>query len=190
MGWLSTLTKLGAIASVPIAGLTFGATAPVSAALIAGAFGAGANVLGADVASRASKNAAKTQAASGQKAIEISQQGQRDSLNAINTNYGKAASLYEPYRQVGLNALPSLANLAGSGYPEGRTAPPQGAPPSVMGMGTPQGNAAPQGFYGGQPLGPSNGSGLVTMRAPNGMTQQVPAAQVAHYTQMGAQVLQ
>lgn len=184
MGWLSNVAKVAGVGLAPFTGGASLALLGVDAA---------AHLVGAKMASTASKNAAKTQAAAGQKAIEISQAGQRDSLNAINTNYGKAASLYEPYRQVGLSALPSLANLAGSGYPEGRTAPPQGAPPSVMGMGTPQPNAPPpqgaQGFYGGQPMGPSNGSGLVTMRAPNGMTQQVPAAQVQHYTQMGAQVV-
>lgn len=156
MGWLSGLTTIGTL---------------------------GLNLIGAKIASNASKNAAKTQVAAGEKAIGIDQQGQRDSLAAVNQGYGQAQQLYAPYMQIGASAVPSLTRLAGSNYPGAASPylPPQGAPVAPQG---PQPSIATMG------MAKPAGEPTVPMRAPNGQTSQVPASQVEHFKQKGAVVLQ
>lgn len=73
-----------------------------------------------------------------------------------------------PYMNVGGNAANRLNTLMGF----------QAAQPTA----SPMARLAPQ----QAPAQPQ----MVTLRAPNGMTKQVPADQVAHYQQLGAQVVQ
>lgn len=187
MGWLSALAGIGAIAAAPFtAGTSLGWGLP----LLIGS--AGAQIIGAGMASDASKNAAATQVASVAKAQQLLQTGQTNSLNALNSGYGQAESLYNPYVQMGASAMPSLQRLAGSGYP-GYSMPQAGAAPqpglNTMGQGTATGPSPIYAGSGATPAAQAQG-GTVMMRAPNGQTSAVPANLVPHYQQQGATILQ
>lgn len=130
------------------------------------------NLVGSKVASNAAKKAAQTQSASADRAMQFEREGQDKALAAINQNYGRAAGLYDPYMAIGRNVMPSLTALAGSNYGKGGSpiyVPQQAPPPSLAAT-------------------PAAG-GTVMMMAPNGQRKQVPANQVDHYRQRGAQVV-
>lgn len=148
------------------------------AIIAAAAIGGGLNLIGAKLGSNAAKSAAKTQADAGAKAQQIQQQGQTQALKALDTNYVKAAGLYDPYKAIGQNALPSLTRLAGSNYPG--AAMPQGPQSPMM---PPQGAQA---IY-GAPRGAPQGGGMVTLRNPkDGSVRAFPPDVAAHYIQLGA----
>lgn len=165
--------------------------AAVAIPLIIGAASTAGTLVAAHMAASASTNAAKTQVGSVAKAQQQLQTGQTNSLNALNSGYGQAESLYNPYVQMGASAMPSLQRLAGSGYP-GYSMPQAGTPqPGLNTMG--QGMApSPSPLYAGSGATPAATAqnGTVMMRAPNGQTSQVPANLVPHYQQQGATILQ
>jgi hypothetical protein len=165
--------------------------AAIAIPLVLGAATGAANIVGAKMASNASKKAAQTQADAGTKAIQMQQAGQDKAVAALDRSYGQAAGLFDPYRQLGLNALPNVQRLAGSGYPGGGMPQPYQMPgntPQAMPQGLSRmGQQAPAAMSQPQGLGQS---GTVLMRAPNGTTSPVPMAQVEHYKAKGAQVVQ
>lgn len=157
-----------------------GTTAAIIAASVAAA---GSSVASSVIGSKAANKAGKTQAAAEEKALALQRQ-----------MYQEAQPRYAPYQQMGQNALPTLAALAGNvqaprygqnladlslyGAPPQNMAPRPAAGP---GMGLPGGPAP-------QPPQPQPG-GTVMMRAPNGAQQAVPREQVAHFQQKGATVV-
>lgn len=138
---------------------------------IVGGIGAAGSVASAKIASNAAKDAAQTQAKAGQQALTTQQQ-----------MYQQARQDFNPYQQAGAGALGRLGQRASA-------APPAFTPgqPSNFGtMGTGQNPAL-------QPAGATNaphGMGqpptgqMVTLRAPDGTTQQFPADRVQQVMQL------
>jgi hypothetical protein len=172
--------------------------AALTAAIIAGsAIAAGSQIAAAKMASGAAKEAAKTQVASGEKALDL----QREM-------YQQNRADFQPYLQGGtqaFNTLSGLMGLGGGGAPQQQPTMSLGAPsPAKM---LPDGRIRPEGaetighavYRGtGQPYQPGNRSGysaastpqssyaMVTLRAPDGTTKTVPADQAAYYQSKGA----
>lgn len=163
-----------------------------TAAIVASAIAAGGAIGSSAIAAHASKSAAGQQVDASNKALGVEQQVYEDQKNNL-----------APYRQAGTDALTRASSLADAGSPIGLKTftngnLPQvslnrqpGAPVSSM----PQNAAPPMGLATmGQAQSPqapaANGGGMVQLRAPNGSMRTVPAAQVAHYLQLGAQVVQ
>lgn len=156
-------------------------------------------VIGAEINANAQDKALQAQTDASNKALALTQQIYQNRQNQI-----------APYVGTGQNSLSRLSDLMGLPPPPIAAAPV----PSVTGM-TPQSTGLPSatgplvggpptsagtmtgsiypnalGNLGGAALQPqSTTSGLVTMRAPNGQTSQVPQAQVAHYQALGAVVV-
>lgn len=151
---------------------------PVGAVVGVGLLSAGTSVAAAKMGSSAAKNAAKTQAASADKAQGFNQQA---------FDYQK--QITNPYIQ---NGQTSLANLMAQHW---------GGQPSQYGLPQPQ---APQGglhpggaLRGGlgnfaqpqPPQGPPQGGGMVNMRGPDGSMRPVPQQLVQKYLSKGASVV-
>lgn len=135
-----------------------------TAAIILAASAAAGQIGAAKIASNASKNAAKTQADAATKAADYSQAATDRALDYIDRS---RASTINPTANS-----PAYARLMGSGLQRYQpAASPSGPPPYAQ-------------LFGG-----GSGGGMVTMRAPNGMTKPVPADQVAHYRQLGAELV-
>lgn len=175
--------------------------AAVAIPLIVGAASTAATVYGAKKSADASKNAARTQTAAGDQALGL----QRDMYQQQQANLA-------PYRALGNGSLGNLGNFQSfAGVPgsfgagvqaqyqrplsPGFQAPhqqqPQGQQPT---MGQPAvDHAIPRrgmlGMVRGMAQQPASVD-MVRMRAPNGEEQHVPSAQVEHYRQLGAQVVQ
>jgi hypothetical protein len=160
-------------------------------------------IIGAGVAGGVSVYGAHQQAKAAKKAAEQQQQGVREARAYAEPLYEQARSemgqIFErgqaglaPYAQQGTQGLYALSDFLGvprapvpaaaTGapgaaappvpWPAGRTRPPD-AP--VVGQAVPRGTPAP----GGQ-------SSYVTLRAPTGQTQPVPAEHVDYYLARGA----
>lgn len=177
--------------------------AAVAVPIIAGAVGSIANLFGAkkqsDAATAASQLSATAaanaldytkQADAQKRADEIAaQKGSYDQYAAgVNNDYEKYYAHHQalaPYAGLGLGAGNTLANFLG--LPGINTTPAAAAPRPVVPPPPTFTTVAPP----STPAGPVNtaGSGMVTMRAPDGSIQTVPAADAAHYAQMGAQVV-
>lgn len=156
-----------------------------STAIILGTtIGAGSSIAGAAIASHSAKNAAKTQAASADKALALEREQYQQQQQNLAPYRGLSAVLPQLMGRAGqgvtstgwgqYQAPTSTGNPFASLYQGGQSQPP--SPP--MGHAftpTPDG-----GQVGGQP------GGLVTLRAPDGTTQQVPQAQVPHFLSRGA----
>jgi hypothetical protein len=146
---------------------------------------AGLGAAGAIIGGSAVSDAAKKQ-----------QQATNQALALQGRMYDTTRADLSPYSQIGVGALGNLRTLAGIPQPapvNGASGLPPNAPHAMAGPGTP-------GFTGytgqqavprpGMPTPSQNSSGFVTMRAPDGSTQQVDPAQVSFYQQKGAQVIQ
>lgn len=149
--------------------------AAIAIPAIIGAAGVGVQAIGAVKASHAARDAATTQSTAADQALSYSQRATDDTLGYLRAGQADAYARYQPSNTRA--ALGSLVGVPAGGTPYGATG----------------GNFAPN----GQMAGPSplslpgqQGGGMVLMRAPNGMTKRVPQAQVAHYQQAGAQVIQ
>lgn len=163
--------------------------------------GTGASIFGADVASGAAKDAAATQAAAGQKSLDLQKQ-----------IYTQGQANLSPYMSAGAGAITNLRGLTGQsltpapaspmtapgqfpgGHPglfPGSTEYAPGEGPANLGMPLAAGPPAAIGAPSLNSLASQQtSSGYVTMRSPDGKsTKPVPADQVAHYQQQGAQVV-
>lgn len=186
----SDIAGIGAgIAGFAAAPFTGGASIP-----------AGLSAAGALISSGAVSDAASKQATATTQALNLQQQ-----------MYNTTRSDLSPYAQTGTAALGNLRQLTGlpaTIAPTPSNPPPGGIPASSMPggalgqmqVGTPQNPGAPLTTPQGAPvpLRSANGqspaqmqtsSGYVTMRAPDGTTQQVDAAHVPFYQQKGATVI-
>jgi len=152
------------------------------------------------------KEAAKTQSDSADKALDLQK-----------SMYEQQQANLSPYRQVGQGSLQNLGNFQSfAGVPgqfgagvqsqyQHALSPGMGAPGAVSSGGQPGGPSAPPaivphvspadrgGIFHPQPTGdtavPRANGQMVQMRAPTGEVMPVPADQVAHYTERGAQVI-
>lgn len=154
-----------------------------TAAIILGASAIGSKVVAAKMASKASKDAANIQSASADKALAYNQQATDQSLDFLRTNQDRANAGGPSAPRSALGQLLGLNPTAAGGgayspMPPTNTAPITGA--------IPRPTASPFTMPGQTPQG-----GMVLMRAPNGQTKQVRAADVEHYKQaIGAVVVQ
>lgn len=137
----------------------------------------GGSVLAASKVSGASKNAAQINADSTAKALDYTKtkdaQDRADTLAADKANYAQyvqSEGQKAPYRAAGQGATQTISHLLG--LPDVTIAPP---PPAPAYLSPSTSTSAPQ------------GTGLVTLRAPNGQTKQVPQAQADYYLSKGAQ---
>lgn len=73
--------------------------------------GAGAGLLGSSMQSKAAKSAASTQAASADRAADITAELGRENLEFQREIYGKGLELSEPYRKAGYGALTRIGEL-------------------------------------------------------------------------------
>lgn len=134
----------------------------------------GGSVLAASKASGAAKTAAQINADSTAKALDYTKtkdaQDRADTLASEKANYDQyvtSEKQKEPYRAAGQGATQTISHLLG--LPAVTVAPPP-PPPAYL-----------------SPSGGNQGSGMVTLRAPNGQTKQVPQAQADYYLSKGAQ---
>lgn len=174
---------------------------------IVGAAGVGASVYSANKSANAAKEAAKTQAASGQQALDV----ERDIYNQTRADLA-------PYRGVGASAITTLGSLMGlpaSGGADAATGTAKGnlntklsasavrtgpngtgwvpatagakwypGDSDVAGSGWPPQTVNPY-----QERTTSSYGGPVAMRAPDGTQQEVPGDQVAHFLSRGATIV-
>lgn len=144
---------------------------PVGAAVGVGALAAGTGLVGAKMGSNASRDAARIQAQSADKAQGFNQQV---------FDYQK--QITQPYIQNGQTSLSNLMAQHWGGTPEQYGMPPTG-PRSVGGGMTAGAQRSLGGFAGPQ------GGGMVQMRAPDGSVRPVPQQLVEKYRAKGAQVV-
>lgn len=144
-----------------------------AAVLVPSLISAGTSIVGGIMGSKASKNAAKTQVESGERA-----------LGTLGSLYQQQQAAHQPYMQLGQSALGNLGALVGR---------PQAMPtanPATMGPGPSGQRGTPFGQTVGQSmLRPGGGGGPVRMRAPDGSENAVPPDQVQFFLQRGAQVI-
>lgn len=172
--------------------------------LLVGGVGGLFDYFGARQQAGATKEAAKIQAETAEKALK-QQQGQYDVTRAdLERTYQQQRADEAPYLGLGVGAVGALQYGLGLTPPKASTAaPPITKPGAPVPLQTQQNQwwadrlpgaraGVPQGalgmFAGGpQPnSGPANG---IPMRSPNGQVTRVAPDQVAHYTQLGAQVV-
>lgn len=136
--------------------------AAVAIPLITSAATAGTQLIGAKMASNSAKNAAKTQEASANKAIDLQRQ-----------IYGQQEQRLSPFVSAGQQAVQSLGQLG-----------QQRAP--MFNAQQPGGGFTPQslGQMGQKPMG-----GMVNMRGPDGRVRPVPAHMVDQAKAMGGQIV-
>ncbi len=169
-----------------------------TAIAIGGIAAAGSSIAGAKMASGATKDAAKTQAASADKALAIQKQ-----------MYDQTRTDEAPYRQLGAGAVGLLGQGLGlpaqqqTWAPAPATAAQPAAPAAASGGGflgglghalgalTPPGLPHLPGTGGGspQPGQAQTASGYVQMKSPTGQVKPVASGDVAHYQQLGAQIV-
>jgi hypothetical protein len=100
------------------------------------------------------------------------------------SRYGDREARLAPYRATGVSANSRMASLLGL------PAPPESAPRTMAPSAAPVLTAGgPQAWAPAPETAAPAAPALVMIRAPNGQQQQVPADQVAHYTQKGGQVV-
>ena len=144
------------------------------------AIGAGTGITNAIIQGNAAKSAAQTQAqaaqtaaAQQQAAIEKARQEAmplyQQAQDTIARNQAQGQAALAPYAAQGQQGLTALSSFLG--VPSGGTA-----------AAAPAGATMPLSAVAGQP----QGGGMVTLQAPNGQTQQVPASQAAFYLARGA----
>lgn len=152
--------------------------------------GVASSLASAKMQSNAAKNAAKTQAAAGDKALAAQQSG-----------YQQQRQDFQPYQQAGNAALARLGQTAGT-YTGGSTAAPFPMPqqPPQGGLGSlgqpPPGALPPLGGSpapgpGMPPQMPSGGAqgGLVRVQAPTGEMAMLPPQQAQAAVAKGAKIL-
>lgn len=155
----------------------------VATAILAGAAIAG-SITSAKIQSNAAKDAAKTQAAAGDKSLAF----QRDQMAA-------QQKAFQPYQQAGQGAATNLSNLMAPGgslstgfdqpfVPPGATKPTYSPTPQNLGsMMQPQPGGMPQ-----QPQSqPQAGGEMWSIKAPDGSVRQFPPPIAQHYMQQGLQ---
>lgn len=156
---------------------------PVGATMgIISAVKVGTDIYSAHKAANASKESAKIQSDAANKAIDYSQRATNQSLDFLQQNQARANGVGPSAPRSALSQLLGLnPTTAGGGTYQPmmptNTAPITGAMPRPP--------ASPFTMSGQTPQG-----GMVLMRAPNGMQKRVNAADVEHYKQAGAQVIQ
>ena len=187
MGLWSDIAGIGAgIGGFLSAPLTGGASIPI-----------GLSAAGSIISSGAVRDAAQKQADATAQALALQK-----------SMYDTTRADLSPYSQTGVAALGNLRSLVGlpaTIQPTPSNPPPGGIPassvpggaPGQMQVGSLQNPGAPlrtpQGMpvpLQSNPVSMQTNSGYVTMRAPDGTTQQVDAAHVPFYQQKGATVLQ
>src|ERR1019366_742556 len=145
------------------------------------------NIASSLIQANASGNASAAQLAYLQEALAYQKQQEA-------SRYGDYTSRIAPYVATGTSANARMASLLGLPTPAPAPVNPNQAPtppPSVPFPAPTQGIAPgvqpTPAITPGQVAPPTGGAApMVTMQAPDGTTKQVPADQVAHYTQLGA----
>lgn len=122
----------------------------------------GLDLLNAYLGSKAAKDAAQAQIDAANKALDFEKQ-----------RYGDAQNNFRPYIEHGQQANTAFADAM---------MPANGQAPTAANLG-------PQFMAPFQQNAQNNGQRMVTMRAPNGETRQVPDFQVPHYSAQGATVV-
>lgn len=153
--------------------------------------GVGGGIVSSDTANESVKQANQQQ-----------QQATNQAQGKLDQTYGQVRSDISPYLNVGSGAISSLGQMVGlpaTMAPAGATAP-SGSPNqggSVADLFSYQGTTnGVSGKIGAAvsrtppAVSQQTGSSYVMMQAPNGMTKQIPADQVAHFEQLGAKVVQ
>ncbi len=168
--------------------------------LILGGASTATSLIGGKMASNAAKDAAATQVASADKALALQKQ-----------QYDASQARVAPYVAAGQQSLGRLSNLltpnaqgqymplnSPQATPQPQPAPGSQLQPSLGGLGGPGPLGTSSLASLGQPSMPGNGrngammgqmtqnSGMITMRAPDGSTKQVPASEEAHWASKGA----
>lgn len=180
-------------------------TGGLAVAAIVGASSASAatGIYGAKKVSSSADRAAAIQAEAANKALEYTKakdaQDRADSLAAQKANYEQWSARerrMSPYRASGQGASQTIANLLGlpavdipapAPPPSFLDAPAASAPPG--GTPPPSGSAVTGSANVGT-IAPLTGSGTVRMVSPDGKSMRaVPISQVAHYKQLGGQVV-
>jgi hypothetical protein len=162
-----------------------------TAIAVGAAVAGGAQIESSVIGSKAATSAAQTQAASGNKALDLQ-----------SSIYNQQQANLAPYRQIGSVGLAALGNLAGhpaTMAPSGNgwvglnsmTMPPGSGPGDGARMPTASMGGGPGGAPGVGLASMGNGSEpMVLMRSPDGQTtKSIPASQVDHFKSMGAQVI-
>lgn len=181
--------------------------------------GMGASIATGGMAADASRRAAETQSQAADRALANQQQVYDTSRGAATEAYNRSNAVLAPWVTTGSSAMGSLGGLLGlppasSGVTDALSplASPQGAIPTPAGVGvgldaggapvnprspaaaeaparaamsTQSGYAAPR----SKTLGALAG-GLVTLQAPDGTMQAVPAGQAEFYVSKGARVVE
>lgn len=158
---------------------------PFGGLLTLGLISGGTALVSGALGAHAASSAADKQTASADKALALQSQ-----------IYGNTRADLSPFVSLGTGALSNLRKLGGVPNVQSGSMTPapmapvvtnrvQGSAPTI-GTAVPR-NAATLSTFGQAPSGTA--SGYVTMRAPDGSTNQVPANQVQHWTSRGAQVI-
>jgi len=191
----TSASALGAGAGATGVGSTLKSWLTNPSVLTAGIGTAGA-LIGAGIQSSGISKAAEIEAAVQREALQYEKQRDQYLQGLEAQRYGELNQRLQPYISTGQNASDRMAQILGLPAPSPYT-PSQPIPstPAIppgydqRGPGTPggvpTGVAVPRGGTTPNPV-PAQ---LVMMRAPDGSQQQVPADQVSHYTQRGAQVI-
>ena len=153
---------------------------------------------GAQIASTGIKEAAEIQAQSFQKALDYEKERDEYLKGLESQRYSDLTGRLQPYIAIGQTAADRMAALLGlnpSGH--GYTPPPPaagqntGVLPTTQPSGAPIIHTMPVARTTGMPDQPMpiGTAPMVTMRAPDGTTQVVPATAVDHYRARGAEVV-
>jgi hypothetical protein len=192
-------------ASLSSAGVPAGVTGGVGSTLkswltnpsvLTAGIGTAGSLIGAGIQSSGISKAAEIEAAVQREALQYEKQRDQYLQGLESQRYGELNQRLQPYISTGQNASDRMAQILGLPAPSPYT-PSQPIPstPAIppgydqRGPGTPggvpTGVAVPRGGTTPNPV-PAQ---LVMMRAPDGSQQHVPADQVSHYQQLGAQVI-
>lgn len=162
---------------------------------------AGTQIIGAKMGANASRDATRMQTEASREALRVQEEASKRALEAQLEEQNYERYLYaaqqqarKPYEQMSFGAMTKLSDILGVPAPAARTT----APPSGMAQPTATFSGIPAPGSGGtlaSTLGaPSARMGIykkpdVTMRAPTGELQVVPAERVPYYRSKGAQVV-
>lgn len=156
---------------------------PIAPLVGAGIIAAAGGITAAEINAHSASNAGQTAAQGTSDALNYTEQkdaqDRADALTAQSANYAQTQARdarLQPYLQAGAGASQRLQG--GLGLPRVAIQPLPPAP-TFTSTFTPTPTTQM----------PAQTGQMVTMRAPNGSTKQVPSNQVAHYQTLGAQVV-
>ena len=174
-----------------------------TAAVVGGLIAAGGGVASAAIQSRAAGKSAKLQKEATDAALAYEKERDQYARATEANRYGAMMRGTAPYRRSGAAAntamdqflgLPETADPVGAYEPSTANDPRMDMPgyDQMTGVVTPGQHSRPSGRQ-NAPSAPQAAPGatpaMLTMRAPDGSTQAVPADQATHYEKLGAQVV-